>query len=270
MHNFKDLLRTEIKVEEKNGIPFFFSKDKIEIEKDKYENIQSNIDFYTGIIAFGHKFLNDGASEGLYQTVNSIILKNLNTNKSNFILDVGCGIGRTIYDLAEIYNKSYFIGFDFSFNMIERAKKILIDGGLLKIDLKRRGFDIMTLDCKKLNNVQLCQGDVTELPFKKNIFDCVVNTYLIDRVTNIDRAIEQMVLTLKPGGLFLLTTPLSFQEARHWESQNPKNILQKIKASGIEDLNWFDNLIYKEIKDARGNFETWNTLVIWGRKKKHN
>lgn len=180
-----------------------------DIQDDKYED-ENHIDYYTGMVAFGSLAVNNGYSEGLYRTINSLVFENIDINNKNLIVDFGCGVGRTIYDLATIYDSSDFIGFDYSYQMLRRANQLLIKGDTITLDLSGFGFTKYFLKGKILQNVFLIQGDINQIPIQDNIADCVINTFLIDRIANIKTAIRNMAMVLKENGHFILASPLNY------------------------------------------------------------
>jgi ubiquinone/menaquinone biosynthesis C-methylase UbiE len=268
---FKKLLRVQYPKEFIDGIiPVFCPRTREQRSEDKYDKDFEVVDRYTGIYAFGYQLLGLGGGEGLYRTINSLLLSNLDKNKEYLILDIGCGVGRTLYDCAELYPNSLFIGMDYAYNMVRRAKEILLGGGAIDIDLSERGLGKFTLKSKKLkNNVIIIQGSVLDLPFKSNIFDCVINTYLIDRVRDPEKALQQIISVLKPGGIFIFTDPLNFEVKRDWKTiPNRETVIKIIENQGIEIRNCFDGLIFRQIEDARQNYRDWMTLVVHGVKHK--
>jgi len=246
-----------------NGIPSFSPRNIDERTADKYESLKQNIDLYTGL-AYGAT--STKKENELYQKISDLIIEE-SSKGENLILDVGCGVGRGIYDLAETMKKSQFVGFDYSHNMLERAKSILLDGGKLEIDLSSSGFATFKLNCKKHKNIQLAQGNVSELPFKPAVFDVVMNTFLIDRVPNVPEALKQLMEVLKPGGLFVLASPLNFQTQEDWQFKDPETLAKVLNQQGLIDIEIKDNIVHKEVIDARGNYKGWNTVMIWGRKR---
>lgn len=78
-----------------------------------------------------------------------------------------------------------------------------------------RGASVVSLDlgCRLLKQVkEKCSstpvaGDVLALPFKNDVFDFVIATEVIEHTVNPKEAIRAMNRVLKPGGLFILTTP---------------------------------------------------------------
>lgn len=249
-------------------IPVFAPRTEEERSKDKYESATENVDFYTGGIAYANELLNIGGAEGLYSTINYLILKYLDKDKEYKILDLACGVGRTMYDLAELFKNSLFVGLDYSYLMVKRSKQILLNNEKFEIDLESKGLGKLTLQGKNYKNVILTQGDVYNLPFKTNIFDCVCNTFLIDRVADAEKAIKNSIEVLKKGGLFILTDPLNFNSKANWNnSLNAQKVVDIIKSCGIDVINWHDGLLFKEKMDLRENYYNFSTLVVYGFKK---
>lgn len=255
-------------VDAQKNIPIFSPRSKNERAKDKYDKDFQFVDYYTGVMAFGSKTLNNGGTEGLYRTINEIILSNLERNAELTFLDIGCGVGRTIYDLAEKYERSSFIGLDYAYNMLIRANQVLLGGEKFSIDLSNKGWGKLPFQGKKSTyNVELMQATALDLPFRSNIFDCVISTFLIDRVPNPQKCIKQAIKVLKSGGFFILTNPLDFESANNWEQfRDTKSVVDFIKNNDIEIQGCFDNLPVKVLMESRGNYMDFNTLIIYGMK----
>ena len=262
-------------VDKAEQIPAFSPPTGEEKEKNKYDNEQASlrIDKYTGLYAFGHMLLGMGGAEGLYRTINSFLLSNFEKDKEYAILDAGCGVGRTLYDCAEIFPKAFFVGMDFSYKMCERAREVVIEGEAIQLtdSLALGGFKkeggIEMERTKSLKNVFIAQGTVLSLPFKSESFDCVVNTYLIDRLEDPIKAIEEMIRVMKPGGLFILSDPLNFDKAEAREKVPDKeHLIEIIENCGVKIKEKFDGLVYREIMDSRGNYEDWMSFICWGNK----
>ena len=253
-------------LDQNSVIPCFSPKNEKNQAQDKYEDITGNIDNYT-FMAFTQQEGSKNRQDSIYPVVHQLVHNYVENHASSLLLDVGCGVGRSLQELSDSIKGLQLIGFDYSVNMLERAKKILLEDGQLEIDLSASGFDKFILDCKKRENVQLIQGDVSDIPFKKNIFDIVLNTFLIDRVPNIDLAMKQMIDVLKPGGLFVLSSPLNFQRKEDWIYKEAADIAKILLQIGLSEVQVKDNLVHREIIDGRGNAKVWNTALIWGHKK---
>lgn len=249
----------------KDGIACFIVKTQAEIERDKYENVAENIDFYTWLAYSNLDTQID--SKPIYSRISTIVTQHLKSASDAIVLDVGCGVGRTLYDLSNKFESNQFVGIDYSLNMLKRVKQILLSNKELQLDLSTSGLPPFKLEVKSQSNLHLLQASVMELPIKPNSADVVINTFLIDRVPDVRLAIEQMITVLKPRGLFVLSSPLNFQTTKDWEFGNPDTLIMLLTELGIENIQSEDNIEHKEVLDVRGNTKTWNTLIIWGRKK---
>ena len=245
------------------GIPVFAPRKP---EDDKYDKDFDPADVYTGMHAFGYKLLDTGGTEALYRSISSIILSNLSREKEHLFLDLGCGIGRMLYDLAGLFSNSLFIGMDYSYNMLSRASQILLEGIDITIDLTKKGFGQLKLPgTNPKENLVLIQGNALDIPFNPDTFDCVTKTFLIDRVDDPQEAIRGSVKMLKPGGLFIFSNPMNFKNARGWEKfETAEKLKDFINEVGVRIKEWFDGLIFRGLKDSRRNYTDWQTLIIHG------
>lgn len=274
------------------GIPAFFPRSDAEQALDKYDKDWIYVNRYTGL-AYGFKSslwnrrIGIGGAEGLYRTVNHFLSLSLQREAGQVILDLGCGVGRTIYDCAPCYAGSLFIGMDFAYKMCMRAKQILVDGAAVALDGPNqenlddhwpgRGYPSLVFnESKTLENVKIMQGSATQLPFKDESFDCVINTLLIDRVRDksltppedIEGAIAQIVRVLKKNGSVILSTPLNFSRLADWlKFRDPESLVSHLEQQGIAIQEKFDGLVYREIQDARGNYQDWLVLFVYGQKR---
>jgi len=105
------------------------------------------------------------------------------------------------------------------------------------------------LQGKNYKNVILSQGDANNLPFKENIFDCVCNTFLIDRFPDVKEIICKSIEVLKKGGLLIFTDLLNFNTAENRnKNMNAEKIVKIVQNCGIEITNWHDGLLFKQKK----------------------
>jgi len=101
----------------------------------------------------------------------------------------------------------------------------------------RRGADVVAFDqdAEELGNVdailqamaaqgeapaeakaQVVTGDALALPYADGEFDCVIASEILEHVPADDRAIEELVRVLKPGGLLAVTVPRWMPEKICW------------------------------------------------------
>ena len=71
------------------------------------------------------------------------------------------------------------------------------------------GLDLLSRKLRYLRSLhpQLVQADVSALPFVDGAFDTVICSQVLDRISQPDQAVEQMVRVLKPGGSLILGIP---------------------------------------------------------------
>lgn len=103
-------------------------------------------------------------------------------------LEVACGTGVLLEEIAARNQGGRTIGMDLSPDMLERAEK----------RLKRN----------RLTNYELEVGDALALRFDDGEFDLVVNTYMVDLLPKdtFDRVASEFYRVTKPGGRVVIST----------------------------------------------------------------
>ncbi|MBL8214398.1 MAG: class I SAM-dependent methyltransferase [Bryobacterales bacterium] len=243
------------------GIPAFAPKPFEDRRADPYDRDFQTVDAYTGF-AFGHQLFGDGSGEGLYRTVDAFLL---GRRSARSVLDVGCGVGRTLYDCAPLLSETAFTGLDYSYNMCLRAARILKGAEAFPLTgWERRGRPgVVFRSPRQLPNVSLMQGSAEDLPFAPMSFDAAVATLVLCRLRDPRKGLAEMVRVLKPGGRLLLATPLNFGTAENWERfVEPSRLRSELQMLGLSIDEWFDGLRYREVIDAHGNAHEYNVRII--------
>ena len=116
-------------------------------------------------------------------------LKHVKINPDYMILDVGCGGGKTVSQLAQKVPHGKVFGIDYSADMVEYSKKVN----------------------KKMiaeNRVEIVEASVVKMGFSEDIFDLVtaVETYYF--WPNFSDALKEILRVLKPGGKFLMVNEM--------------------------------------------------------------
>ena len=102
-------------------------------------------------------------------------------------LDVGCGTGFPLIELAHVHGaSSHFIGIDIWDDALQRAR--------LKVGLHG------------LTNVDIIKADTVSMPFPNAHFDLVVSNIGINNFRNPPMAIRECRRVAKPGARLVLTT----------------------------------------------------------------
>ncbi len=116
-------------------------------------------------------------------------LKHVNIDPDYVILDVGCGGGKTVNQLAHKVPRGKVFGIDYSADMVEYSKKLN----------------------KKLiahNRVEIVEGSVDKMSFSDDFFDLVtaVETYYF--WPSFSDALKEILRVLKPSGEFLMVNEM--------------------------------------------------------------
>lgn len=144
-------------------------------------------------IAERYDFLNHFLSFGVDHYWRRQSVKALALNDGQTLLDVACGTGDLGFSALKTAD-IHVVGLDFSFNMLELAKK--------KID--KRGLS---------DKFEVIHGDAEKLPFPDNTFDALSISYGIRNVGTISAALGEFYRVLKPGGRLSI---LEFAEPEGW------------------------------------------------------
>ncbi|MBL8228072.1 MAG: class I SAM-dependent methyltransferase [Bryobacterales bacterium] len=242
------------------AIPIFSPRSEEERRKDRFDGNASTVDIYTGL-AFGYRIFGEGSAEGLYRTMSSLVLAH---GKCERVLDVGCGVGRLLYDCAPVLCETEFTGVDYSYEMCRRAARILKSGGDLPLNAwdYRGRKDAVLRGTRDLPNVHLAQASALELPFASTCFDMITATLLLCRLTDPLRGLTEMIRVLRPGGSLFLATPFGFNDPLHWRTIAGLAKLREILESfGLRIEECFEGLPYRETIDANGNAHEWRVTV---------
>lgn len=204
-------------ISSRKGIPFFVDKKEIDFKNDPYEQ------YYTKVLpSIMHHFHPYLEREGTYHSLNDWILKIIAINDSQNILDLGCGVGFHSGSLAQMHSGSKVIGLDYSYQMLKFANDYWKGRKEIVIDWSERGFSPVKLKyLNSLNNLSFILSRAEETPFKDERFEIVISNFLWDRLSSPEQFVKEVARILKPGGLFIMTTPLNYNHSLHWEKLYP-------------------------------------------------
>lgn len=133
-------------------------------------------------VAPRYDLMNDLMSLGLHRLWKRFLATLAGVRAGQRVLDLAGGTG----DLSAHFSRQ--VG--------ERGQVILAD---INAAMLQEGRDKL-LDKGLPNNIQITQCDAEKLPFPKDYFDCVVMGFGLRNVTHKEKALEEMLSVLKPGG----------------------------------------------------------------------
>jgi 2-polyprenyl-3-methyl-5-hydroxy-6-metoxy-1,4-benzoquinol methylase len=153
------------------GIPVFSTNNDY---VDNYEEIsQTHLD---ALKETGHNpFMDTKSWEELEFSTKELIEKY--QVKKGKILDVGVGLGRLLSSTNIDMEK---FGMDISLPYLKQASKL---------------------------NIECCMSMIEDMPYKKELFDVVVSTDVLEHVLDINLAVKNIFSVLKKGGIFILRVP---------------------------------------------------------------
>ncbi len=90
--------------------------------------------------------------------------------------------------------------------------------GLYERSLKKKMKEIVSFDLNKgdvqiahainpAKNIAYCVGDIGDMPYKKDTFDCVICTEVLEHLVEERKAIEELIRVLKKNGKLIITVP---------------------------------------------------------------
>lgn len=119
-----------------------------------------------------------------------LLLNNLELRPNMNILDLACGMGFPLFELAHMYGTSCQVtGVDSWKEAIERART--------------------KLNVYQLPNVRIIEADAEHLPFQDETFDMIVSNLGINNFANPNAVLAECFRVAKPKGHLVLTTNLS-------------------------------------------------------------
>ena len=112
-------------------------------------------------------------------------LSHISIRPDSCILDIGCGGGKTIKEIASFVSKGKVYGIDYSEDMVQLSKKV--NGDLIN-----------------QNIVEILYGTVSSLPFPDNMFDLATAFETYYFWPDLMNDLIEIRRVLKPGAFLLL------------------------------------------------------------------
>jgi len=239
-------------------IPFFYNKSEKEFKADQYEHFDKKVIRQTAL------HLADELWEKYpLQPIYDFATKHLQISASQKVVELGCGVGRWIGDLAKENPKADFWGIDFSYQMLKRANEFWNENADINLNLIHLGFPPIQIQGYQLQNIQFGLAKAEDLPFDNETQDVVLSSFLLDRLKDPLQGLKEMNRVLKSNGKMVLISPLNFFRKKDWETFHPPiKLFHILKNMGFEILDWVDDMIIEEPLDRRGNAVKWKCAAV--------
>lgn len=140
------------------------------------------------------------------------IVKGLDLQNGDRVLDIGCGNGYYLYLLSNLGMKLDLTGLDNDENALQSVDKLI---------------------GKK--NIKILKGDATKLPFKNSSFNKVLISEVIEHIEDEKSTLSEIHRVLKRGGAMVLTT-CNIEYPFFWDPVNW--ILQRMFKTHIKSGFW--------------------------------
>ena len=155
-------------------------------------------------------------------------------DESDNVLECACGTGAITQEIAKKAQK--VLATDFAEGMLKRASK----------------------KCRKYRNVSFRQEDITDIKSADNSFDKVVAGNVIHLLPEPEKALNELLRVVKPGGKVIIPTYINMLK------NSSKVTVSVIKKMGADFKRQFDLDSYKEFFEEKG-FKDVEYYVVDGR-----
>jgi ubiquinone/menaquinone biosynthesis C-methylase UbiE len=171
-----------------------------------------------------------GFPEPVIQQIVAAIEKTTNANTQTRFLEVGVGTGRFAFPLAEAEHQ--YTGIDISEKMLSLLEEKLHAGGwqerslawgsLPDEDATRKLAAQHFVQKGKQGTMRLAIADMTAIPFYDASFDAVIAIHVFHLVPDWQKALQEVVRVLRPGGVLVRCWNENWNEDWKPDSHNIK------------------------------------------------
>lgn len=166
-------------------------------------------DHYGDLVPAASGRVTSASSPGSILTCLDSAMNLLPTSTSENIIDLGCSVGRTCFELAH-KTQGLVLGVDINYSMLRLAQQVL-QKGKVKFPLRRIGivYDELSFDASFTNSerVDFWGCDALALPFADSPFQLATGFNVLDSVNSPRDLLLSISRVLHPQGFALLSTP---------------------------------------------------------------
>src|SRR5262245_33352977 len=145
-----------------------------------------------------------------YAARRAATLRALEARRGEILLEVGCGSGLFLRELAEAVGPT---------------------GKACGIDVSEEQLQAARSNCADLASVELRTGSALALPYSTSSFDAVASIQVLEYIDDVQHALAEMRRVLKPGGR--LVNFATTWGALFWNSRDPARMKKMLDAWGF-------------------------------------
>lgn len=165
-----------------------------------------------------------------------LLLLHLPPEQRGHVLDLGCAVGRSSFELSA--HCETVTGIDFSHRFVNAAKEIAGRGVFQYTETEEgaRAVDrsVVLKSGWRATRIDFQQGDACNLPSELGGLDGVLLANLLCRLPDPQACLQQVVDRLNPSGILAITTPCSWDEAYtprdNWLARDGGSTIEGIEA----------------------------------------
>jgi SAM-dependent methyltransferase len=214
----------------RRGMPWYADKSPAALRADPYEQYDPMVLRQTAL----HLVADWWPTYPFQEVLDWCLARLPATPAMGNALEVGCGVGRFIGEVARARPEWSCVGLDYSHQLLRQAGRYWCGDGPIEIDGRDRGFTVARLTGFRLPNVQFALADAADLPLRSGSMDWIIAAFVLDRLADPAAALAEWARVLRPGGHLLLTLPYNFQRAELWSHWYPPDKL----AQWLDRNNW--------------------------------
>jgi 5-histidylcysteine sulfoxide synthase/putative 4-mercaptohistidine N1-methyltranferase len=200
-------------------------------------------------------------------------------DKKSRALDIGCSVGRGVFELAREFD--HVIGIDFSARFIKVGQLLLdqkaigytrqIEGDIVEqVEVSLKDLD---LDQIQDSQIEFWQGDACNLKSHFSGYDLIISINLIDRVYDPKKFLLDMAHRLNSGGIFIIGSPFTWSEEytpkEAWLCSEEKTSQESINEILSKDFDLITEPFLEEfvIRETERKFQhSKSQISIWKKK----
>jgi SAM-dependent methyltransferase len=148
--------------------------------------------------------------------------------------------------------------------MLTLATQIVHGREPVEVSLPSFGYGSLSIPAYGAQSPAFARADVENIPVKDDGADITLCVNVVDRLPHgPDVALRECHRILRKGGRLIFTDPLNWTTPDLWQRYpDGASLLQLLREIGFRVDTWFDNLLYRELLDARHSTEEFRTLIV--------